>query len=121
MQDKTLDTTIDMEDVECDDAVEEEVEVEEPAEMESPAKGQKNKKRSTNARPGEPRVKLTPKKDECLTEAWKTVSINLISGANQNSNTYWSRIKTTFDERKLVDPDFARIHMYRDEKAMANH
>ncbi|KAE8774003.1 putative methionyl-tRNA synthetase [Hordeum vulgare] len=37
-----------------------------------------------------------------------------------NTNTYWGRIKTTFDECKLVDPDFANIHMDRGQKAMAN-
>lgn len=34
---------------------------------------------------------------------------------------YWRRIKTTLDERKLVDPDFVSIHKDRDEKAMSNH
>ncbi|KAE8817500.1 putative methionyl-tRNA synthetase [Hordeum vulgare] len=48
------------------------------------------------------------------------VSIDQITGANQNADTYWGRIKTVFDERKLVDPDFANIHMDRGDKAMAN-
>ncbi|KAE8775715.1 putative methionyl-tRNA synthetase [Hordeum vulgare] len=47
-------------------------------------------------------------------------SIDPITGSNQNTYTYWGRIKTAFDERKLVDPDFANIHMNRGEKAMEN-
>ncbi|KAE8783832.1 putative methionyl-tRNA synthetase [Hordeum vulgare] len=39
----------------------------------------------------------------------------------ENNDRYWGRIKMAFDERKLVDPDFANIHMDRDEKAMVNH
>ncbi|KAE8791214.1 putative methionyl-tRNA synthetase [Hordeum vulgare] len=33
---------------------------------------------------------------------------------------YWGRIKTAFNERKLVDPDFVDIHMDRIKKAMEN-
>jgi hypothetical protein len=44
--------------------------------------------------------------DECLAEAFKTVSIDPISGANQNSDTYWERVKVSFDECKLMDPTF---------------
>ncbi|KAE8766605.1 Rho GTPase-activating protein 24 [Hordeum vulgare] len=84
MKDKTLDTAIDMEDVECDDAEEEE----EPTELEPSAKGRKKKKRLTDARTGEPRIKWKPKEDGCLAEAWKTVSIDPITNVNQNSNTY---------------------------------
>ncbi|KAE8813755.1 hypothetical protein D1007_08940 [Hordeum vulgare] len=68
-QGETLDTVVDMEDAECDDAEEEGVEEEEPTEVEPPAKGRKRKKRSTNARPGEPRIKWMPKEDECPAEA----------------------------------------------------
>ncbi|KAI4966472.1 hypothetical protein ZWY2020_040835 [Hordeum vulgare] len=62
----------------------------------------------------------TSKQDECLAEAWKTVSIDPITGANQNTDTYSGRIETSFDERKLVDPDFANIHMDNGEKATVN-
>jgi hypothetical protein len=119
MQYETLDTVVDMEDVEHDDA-KEEVEEEEPVEVEPAAKGRK-KKRLSNARPGEPRVKWTPKEDECLAEAWKTVSIDPITGANQNADTYWRRVKMVFDERKMVDLEFSSIHMDHGDKAMANH
>ncbi|KAE8778311.1 putative methionyl-tRNA synthetase [Hordeum vulgare] len=79
------------------------------------------KKRVSNAKPAEPRIKWTSKEDECLAEAWRTVNIDPITDANQNTNTYWGRIKRVFDERKLVDPDFANIHLDRGDKAMANH
>ncbi|KAE8811295.1 putative methionyl-tRNA synthetase [Hordeum vulgare] len=79
------------------------------------------KKRESNAKPAEPHIKWTSKEDECLAEAWKTVSIDPFTVTNQNTDTYWWRIKTAFDERKLVDPDFANIHMDRGDKAMANH
>ncbi|KAE8769679.1 putative methionyl-tRNA synthetase [Hordeum vulgare] len=39
----------------------------------------------------------------------------------ENIDTYWGRIKMTFDERKLVDPDFFNIHMDRGEMALSNH
>ena len=61
------------------------------------------------------------KEDECLAEAWKTVSIDPVTDSNQNADTYCRRIKTEFDECKFVDPEFANIHMDRGKKAMANH
>jgi hypothetical protein len=59
-------------------------------------------------------------KDECLTETWKTVSIDPISGANQNSDTYWERVKVAFDECKLLDPDFNKVHMDRNVSGMSH-
>jgi hypothetical protein len=58
--------------------------------------------------------------DECLAEAWKTVSIDPISGANQNFNTYWERVKVAFDERKLLDSDFNKVHMDRNVSGMSH-
>ncbi|KAE8766316.1 putative methionyl-tRNA synthetase [Hordeum vulgare] len=40
---------------------------------------------------------------------------------NRNTDIYWRRIKLAFDEHKLVDLDFANIHMERGNKAMSNH
>ncbi|KAE8814512.1 putative methionyl-tRNA synthetase [Hordeum vulgare] len=121
MQDKTMDTTGEIDD-DPGDAEEEEGE-EEAMEVEPkpvPKKKERKRKRVANAKPVEPCIKWTSKEDECLTEACKTDSVDPIICANQNTHTYWGRIKTTFDERKLVDPDFANIHMDHDEKAMSN-
>jgi hypothetical protein len=85
----------------------------------STAKGRK--KRKKNSPPTEPRIKWTGKEEECLTEAWKTISMNGITGANQNFDTYWHRVKMAFDERKLVDPFFNKTVMVRGEKTMATH
>ncbi|KAE8793260.1 putative methionyl-tRNA synthetase [Hordeum vulgare] len=51
----------------------------------------------------------------------QTVDIDPITGANENIDMYWGRIKTVFDERKLVDPNVVNIHMDHGEKAMSNH
>jgi hypothetical protein len=47
--------------------------------------------------------------------------MNGITGANQNFDTYWQRVKMAFDERKIVDPYFNKTVMVRGEKAMAMH
>jgi hypothetical protein len=85
----------------------------------STAKGRK--KRKKNSSPTEPRIKWTGKEEECLAKAWKTVSMNGITGANQNFDTYWQQVKMAFDERKIVDPYFNKTVMVRGEKAMATH
>jgi hypothetical protein len=85
----------------------------------SMAKGRKKRKKTSP--PTEPRVKWMGKEEECLAEAWKTVSMNGITGANQNFDTYWQRVKTVFDERKIVDPYFNKTVIVRGEKAMAMH
>jgi hypothetical protein len=79
------------------------------------------KKRKKNSPPIEPRIKWMGKEEECLAEAWKTISMNGITGANQNYDTYWQRVKLAFDERKIVDPYFNKTVMIRGEKAMGTH
>jgi hypothetical protein len=79
------------------------------------------KKRKKNSPSTEPRIKWTGKEEECLAEAWKTVSMNSITGANQNYDTYWQRVKLVFDERKIVDPYFNKTVMTRGKKAMGTH
>jgi hypothetical protein len=79
------------------------------------------KKRKKNSSPIESRIKWTGKEEECLAEAWKTVSMNGITGANQNYDTYWQRVKLAFDERKIVDPYFNKTVMIHGEKAMGTH
>ncbi|KAE8791358.1 putative methionyl-tRNA synthetase [Hordeum vulgare] len=101
-----LDIGVDMgeEEVEEED-VAEEVEEEESADQEPTwSKGRKNKKHAANGQLTEPCIKWTTKEDECRAEAWKTISMDLITSANQNAETYWRRIKMAFDEGKLVDP-----------------
>jgi hypothetical protein len=92
-------------------AVEEEEE-EEPTQVEvaddNPPKGKK--KRKKDAPPAEPRIKWTPREEECLAEAWMTMSMDGITGANQSSDTYWLRVKAAFDEHRLGVPDGRQQH-----------
>ncbi|KAE8785736.1 putative methionyl-tRNA synthetase [Hordeum vulgare] len=83
--------------------------------------GRKKKKWMVNGKSADPRIKWMAKEDECLAKAWKTVCMDSITGVNQNAKTYRRRIRRTFDERKLVDPEFACIRMKRGDKAMSNH
>ncbi|KAK1604347.1 hypothetical protein QYE76_028020 [Lolium multiflorum] len=50
------------------------------------------KKRKKNSPPTEPRIKWTGKQEECLAETWKTISMNGITGVNQNYEMYWQRV-----------------------------
>jgi hypothetical protein len=113
----TVDATQDFDEEEEDQAqVDEEDDAPEPT---STTKGRK--KRKKNSPPTKPRIKWTGKEEECLAEAWKTVSMNGITGTNQNFDTYWQRVKMAFGERKIVDPYFNKTVMVRGEKAMATH
>ncbi|CAM0875516.1 unnamed protein product [Alopecurus aequalis] len=88
---------------------------------EDPAPTAKGKrKRKTTSTTAEPRVKWATKEDECLVEAWMTVSIDSIINANQNGDHYWGRVKKSYDERRMLDPDFAVCTIDRGEKAMVN-
>ncbi|KAE8805237.1 putative cysteine-rich receptor-like protein kinase 20 [Hordeum vulgare] len=85
-QDETMDTTDDIDD-NLDDAKEEEgegVAVEVDSKPVPKKKGRK-RKHAANAWPVGPRVKWMSKKDECLGEAWKTVSMDPITSVNQNT------------------------------------
>ncbi|CAM0949036.1 unnamed protein product [Alopecurus aequalis] len=71
--------------------------------------------------PVEPRVKWSHREDILLAEAWKTVSLDPIVGANQIVDNCWKRVKTAYNERRMIDPDFAACVTERGQKAMANH
>nr|XP_051208245.1 uncharacterized protein LOC127325216 [Lolium perenne] len=104
-------------------AVEEEDEEEEEPTQAAANLSKGKKKRKKDSPPAEPRIKWTPKEEECLAGAWMTVSTNGIIGANQSFDTYWLRVRQAYEERKLVDPYFNKTNMnvYRGDKAMATH
>jgi hypothetical protein len=81
----------------------------------------KGKRKATPKKGGGSRgPKWRSTEDECLAEAWKTVSIDPISDANQNSDIYWEMVKVSFDERKLMDPTFNKLHMDRNSFRMSH-
>jgi hypothetical protein len=96
--------------------------MEEPGDDEA---GDEEEEEEEEAPPGKPKTgggsrgkKWKPLEDQCLCDAWKEVSIDPHTGANQNSGAYWGRIKKEFDERKLVDKDYKVMKMNRSQKAM---
>jgi hypothetical protein len=100
----------------------EDEEDDDPVDAAAPAATAKGKKKKAPKKEGGSRdPKWRSFEDECLAEAWKTVSIDPISGANQNSDTYWERVKVAFDERKLMDPMFNKVHMDRNPSEMSHH
>lgn len=64
--------------------------------------------------------KWISREDECLAEAWKSVSIDPFTGANQSFEAYWLRIKAAFDERRLLDPYFKDCCTDRNDSAMSH-
>ena len=84
------------------------------------AKGKAKRKVPKVPKPTEPRVKWSYKEDVLLTQAWMTLSLDPIVGANQNMDNYWMRDKSLYDEHRIVDPEYAGC-LDHSEKAMANH
>ncbi|KAK1680988.1 hypothetical protein QYE76_041836 [Lolium multiflorum] len=64
--------------------------------------------------------KWSSREDECLTKAWKTVSIDPFTGSNQNAESYWKRVKAAFDERWLLDPYFKALTTDRNVSPLAH-
>jgi hypothetical protein len=65
-------------------------------------------------------LKWASREDECLAEAWKTVSIDPFTGANQNNDTYWKRVKAAYEERRQMDPYFQGLDKERNDSAMSH-
>lgn len=59
----------------------------------------------------------TTKEDECMVESWKAITTGEITGTNQSSTAYWSRIKDEFDERRFTK-DFYKVSMVRAQGAI---
>jgi hypothetical protein len=79
----------------------------------APAATVKGKKKAAPKKRGGSRgPKWRSLEDECLAEVWKTVSID--------PDTYWERVKVSFDERKLMDPMFNKVHMDRNPSGMSH-
>jgi hypothetical protein len=63
---------------------------------------------------------VASREDECLAEAWKSVSIDPFTGANQSSDAYWLHVKAAYDERRLLDPYFKDYCHERNDSAMSH-
>ena len=59
----------------------------------------------------------TTKEDECMVESWKAITTGEITGTNQSSTAYWSRIKDEFDERRFTK-DYYKVSMVRGQGAI---
>jgi hypothetical protein len=57
--------------------------------------------------------------DQCVSDSWATVSIDGITSANKKHGTYWAQIKAEFDERKIIDKEYAKMVTKRSQKAMS--
>ncbi|PNT74002.1 hypothetical protein BRADI_1g06376v3 [Brachypodium distachyon] len=64
--------------------------------------------------------KWTAKEDECLAEAWKVVSLDPFTGANQSGDTYWRRVKTAYDECRVIIREFASVTHDRNESGLSH-
>jgi hypothetical protein len=64
--------------------------------------------------------KWTSWEDECLAEAWKSVSIDPFTGVNQSSDAYWLRVKAAYDERRFLDPYFKDCYHERNNSTMSH-
>ena len=58
--------------------------------------------------------------DECLGEAWKVVSLDPFTSANQSAESYWLRVKGAYDERRNIDREFAVCVHDRNPSAMSH-
>ncbi|KAK1615843.1 hypothetical protein QYE76_021360 [Lolium multiflorum] len=107
-------------------AVEEEAEEEEQAtqvEVADANLSKGKKKRKKDSPPAEPRIKWTPKEEECLAEAWMTVSMNDITGANQSFDIKWHGVQEEIKDRPISGHDLEQklrraLDMYMDDTGM---
>uniref|UniRef100_A0ACD5UJP4 Uncharacterized protein n=1 Tax=Avena sativa TaxID=4498 RepID=A0ACD5UJP4_AVESA len=65
-------------------------------------------------------LKWSSREDECLAEAWKSVSIDPFTGANQSSEAYWLRVKAAYDERRHLDPYFKDLYHDRNDSGISH-
>ena len=92
---------------------EEEVEVEvEDVDTGVRTKGKTKKKKGSSGKG----ARWMGLEDLCLTEAWKVVGLDPITGAQQTSKGYWKRIHDEFQERRFK-ADYAKMHMIRGQGA----